>query len=43
VFSKKRGDCEKYAVTVNGERGVVFTSGGVADTTVSKAVSRRQT
>jgi hypothetical protein len=28
VFSKKRGDCEMHAVTVNGEPGVVFTSGG---------------
>jgi RNA polymerase sigma-70 factor (ECF subfamily) len=28
VFSKKRGDCEMHATTVNGEPGVVFTSGG---------------
>jgi RNA polymerase sigma-70 factor, ECF subfamily len=28
VFSKKRADCEMYATTVNGEPGVVFTSGG---------------
>lgn len=29
VFSKKRRDCEMRAATVNGEPGVVFTSGGV--------------
>jgi RNA polymerase sigma-70 factor (ECF subfamily) len=28
VFSKKRGDCEMHATTVNGEPGVVFRSGG---------------
>ena len=28
VFCKKRGDCEMHATTVNGEPGVVFTSGG---------------
>jgi RNA polymerase sigma-70 factor, ECF subfamily len=28
VFSKKRADCEMHATTVNGEPGVVFTSGG---------------
>lgn len=28
VFSKKRGDCEMHATTVNGEKGVVFTYGG---------------
>lgn len=28
VFSKKLGDCEMYATTVNGEPGVVFTRGG---------------
>jgi hypothetical protein len=28
VFSKKRGDCEMHAVTVDGEAGEVFTSGG---------------
>ena len=28
VFSKKRGDCEMHATTVNGEPGVVFTPGG---------------
>jgi RNA polymerase sigma-70 factor (ECF subfamily) len=28
VFSKKRVDCEMRATTVNGEPGVVFTSGG---------------
>jgi RNA polymerase sigma-70 factor, ECF subfamily len=28
VFSKKRRDCEMHATTVNGEPGVVFTSGG---------------
>src|SRR5262245_2700610 len=28
VFSKKRADCEMHATAVNGEPGVVFTSGG---------------
>ena len=28
VFSKKRRDCEMHATAVNGEPGVVFTSGG---------------
>lgn len=28
VFSKKRGHCEMHATAVNGEPGVVFTSGG---------------
>ncbi len=37
VFSKKRRDCEMRAATVNGEPGVVFTSGG----TVIQVVSLR--
>jgi RNA polymerase sigma-70 factor, ECF subfamily len=28
VFGKKRSGCEMHATTVNGEPGVVFTSGG---------------
>jgi RNA polymerase sigma-70 factor, ECF subfamily len=28
LFSKKRGDCAMHATAVNGEPGVVFTSGG---------------
>ena len=35
VFSKKRRDCELHATTVNGEPGVVFTSGGVVIHVVS--------
>ena len=35
VFSKKRRDCEMHAATVNGEPGVVFTSGGAVTHVVS--------
>jgi RNA polymerase sigma-70 factor (ECF subfamily) len=35
VFSKKLGDCEMHATTVNGEPGVVFTRGGVVIDVVS--------
>jgi RNA polymerase sigma-70 factor (ECF subfamily) len=35
VFSKKRRDCEMHATTVNGEPGVVFTSGGAVIHVVS--------
>jgi RNA polymerase sigma-70 factor, ECF subfamily len=35
VFSKKRRDCEMQATTVNGEPGVVFTSGGAVIHVVS--------
>ena len=35
VFSKKYGDCEMHATTVNGEPGVVFTFGGAVIQVVS--------
>jgi RNA polymerase sigma-70 factor, ECF subfamily len=35
VFSKKRRDCETHVTTVNGEPGVVFTSGGTVIHVVS--------
>lgn len=35
VFSKKRADCEMQTTTVNGEPGVVFTSGGAVIQVVS--------
>jgi RNA polymerase sigma-70 factor (ECF subfamily) len=35
VSSKKRGGCEMRAATVNGEPGVVFTSGGAVVQVVS--------
>jgi RNA polymerase sigma-70 factor (ECF subfamily) len=35
VFSNKRRDCEMHATTVNGEPGVVFTSGGAVIHVVS--------
>jgi hypothetical protein len=37
VFSKKRCDCVMHAVTVNGEPGVLFTSGGAVVLVVSYA------
>jgi hypothetical protein len=35
VFSKKRRDCAMHTTTVNGEPGVVFTSGGAVIHVVS--------
>lgn len=35
VFSRKRRDCEMHPATVNGEPGVVFTSGGAVVQVVS--------
>jgi RNA polymerase sigma-70 factor (ECF subfamily) len=39
VFSKKRGNCEMHAVTVNGEPGVMFTSGGAVIQVVSLCIA----
>jgi RNA polymerase sigma-70 factor, ECF subfamily len=35
VFRKKRRDCQMHTTTVNGEPGVVFTSGGAVIHVVS--------
>src|SRR5262245_44839982 len=41
VFSRKRADCEMHATTVNGEPGVVFTSGGAVIQVVALRVEGR--
>jgi hypothetical protein len=38
VFGKKRRDCGMHTTTVNGEPGVVFTSGGAAIHVVSMRI-----
>jgi RNA polymerase sigma-70 factor (ECF subfamily) len=38
VFSKKRRDCEMHATAVNGEPGVVFTSGGAVIQVVALSI-----
>ncbi|HEY7427254.1 MAG TPA: RNA polymerase sigma factor SigJ [Gemmataceae bacterium] len=38
VFSKKHGECEMHATTVNGEPGVVFTSSGAVVQVVSLCI-----
>ena len=40
VFSKKRGDCEMHATTVNGEPGVVFTLRRRGDSGRGRCASR---
>ena len=38
MSSKKRRDCEMHTTTVNGEPGVVFTSGGAVIHVVSQRI-----